>query len=97
MKGGDEMPRFPKFGAKVIAKVLEAKDCTIGLKEGEEYEVSVHHCGEFCGAFYHSAYNLITLLQFGGAFPLSRDPDRIVWECPNFQRRVKVEFRRIKD
>ena len=90
------MPDFPRIGSKVVAKVLEAKRCTIGLKEGEKFEVSVHRCGDFCGAFYHSAYNLITLLQFGGSFPLSDDPDAVVWECPNFQNRVRVEFRRVK-
>lgn len=34
---------YPKFGNKVVAKFLDMQgDCTIGMKPGEEYELSVH-------------------------------------------------------
>ena len=90
------MPNFPQIGNKVIAKVIEKKrDCTIGLKEGEEFEVSIHKCGDFCGIFYHNVFQWIVTLQLGGTFPMG-DPDVMVWECPNPNNRVKIELRRVK-
>ena len=88
---------FPPIGNKVVAKILSAEgDCTIGMKPGEEYELSVHQCGDFCGLFYHHLLNWITLLQFDGTFPMGPDKDTMIWECPNFNNRVKVELKRIK-
>ncbi len=88
---------FPKLGNKVVAKVIDMKgDCTIGMKIGDEFELSLHHCGNFCGYFYHNLYNWITMLQFDGNSPLG-DPDVMVWECPNPNNKVKVELKRVKE
>ena len=90
--------KFPKIGNKVVAKVIETKgDCTIGMKPGDEFELSVHRCGYFCGLFYHNILQWITTLQFGGKFPIGDDPDVMYWECPNPNNRVKVELRRVKE
>jgi len=88
---------FPVIGNKVIAKVLESEaPCTIGMCPGDEFELSTHKCGDFCGLFYQSISGWVTTLQLGGAFPLGDNPDVQVWECPNPGKRVKVELRRIK-
>jgi uncharacterized repeat protein (TIGR04076 family) len=88
---------YPPIGNKVMAKILDTQgDCTIGIKPGDEFELSVHQCGEFCGYFYHNILGWIKTLQFGGTFPVFPDPDVQVWECPNGQNRVKVELRREK-
>jgi uncharacterized repeat protein (TIGR04076 family) len=43
-------PSFPKIGKRVVAKVIETDgDCTIGMKQGDEFELSIHRCGDFCG------------------------------------------------
>jgi len=90
--------RYPKIGNKVIAKIVKTKgDCTIGMKPGEEYELSVQRCGEFCGYFYHNIFNWISTLQFDGTFPVFPEPDVQVWECPNSLNRVRVELRRVKE
>lgn len=89
---------YPKIGHKVVAKVLEMQNnCTIGMKPGDEFDLSVHKCGEFCGLFYHNIQGWVTTLQFGGTFPMGDDPDVQVWDCPNPMNRVKVELRRIKE
>jgi len=89
---------FPLIGSKVVAKVIETKSaCTIGMKPGDEFELSTHKCGDFCGLFYNSIAGWVKTLQFGGTFPLGEDPDVQVWECPNYNNRVKVELRRIKE
>ena len=88
---------YPAIGNKVVAKVIETKgDCTIGMKVGDEFELSIHKCGDFCGYFYHNIFGMINTLQLGGTFPVGDDPDVQVWECPNFMNRVKVELRRVK-
>jgi uncharacterized repeat protein (TIGR04076 family) len=89
---------YPKIGHRVVAKILEMKnDCTIGMKRGDEFDLSLHQCGDFCGFFYHNISGMVKTLQFGGAFPIGDDPDVQVWDCPNPMNRVKVELRRIKE
>ena len=89
---------YPKVGHKVVAKVTETKgNCTIGMKVGDEFELSIHKCGEFCGYFYHNIFGMVNTLQFAGTFPFGNDPDIQVWDCPNPMNRVKVELRRVKE
>ncbi|MDC0336295.1 TIGR04076 family protein [Pseudodesulfovibrio sp.] len=87
---------FPPIGNKVIAKVIDVKStCIIGMKPGDEFELSTHKCGDFCGFFYSNIARWVTTLQLGGTFPFGDDPDVQVWDCPNAQNRVRVELRRI--
>ncbi|NDV26302.1 TIGR04076 family protein [Desulfovibrio sp. JC010] len=90
--------KFPAIGSRVVAKVIETEGtCTIGMKPGDEFELSTHKCGDFCGLFYSNIAGWVTTLQLGGTFPFGDDPDVQVWECPNLNNRVKVELRRIKE
>jgi len=86
---------YPAIGNKVTAKIIETcGECSIGMKVGDEFELSIHKCGDFCGYFYHNIFHWINVLQFGGTFPPFPDKDVMVWECPNSNNRVKVELRR---
>ena len=41
---------YPEIGNKVVAKVIGTQNkCTIGMKVGDEFDLGVHKCGEFCG------------------------------------------------
>ncbi|WP_028324695.1 TIGR04076 family protein [Desulfatirhabdium butyrativorans] len=87
---------FPQIGNRVVAKVIDTKDkCTIGMQKGDEFELSIHKCGNFCGYFYHNIFNWVAMLQFGGTFPMG-DPDVMEWVCPNSKNQVKVQLKRIK-
>ena len=87
---------FPQIGNKVVAMVIDkAGDCTIGMQKGDEFELSIHKCGDFCGYFYHNIFNWVAMLQFGGTFPMG-DPDVMEWVCPNPQNQVKIQLTRIK-
>jgi uncharacterized repeat protein (TIGR04076 family) len=66
------------------------------MKPGDEFDLGIHQCGEFCGLFYHNISGWVTTLQLGGTFPVGDDPDVQVWDCPNPNKRVKIELRRIK-
>jgi len=88
---------YPAIGNKVTAKIIEIEgQCSIGMKVGDEFELGVHQCGDFCGYFYHNIFQWVNVLQFDGTFPLFPDKDVMVWECPNSKNRVKVELRREK-
>jgi len=88
---------YPKLGNKVVAKVVSSKgDCTIGMKPGDEFDLGIHQCGEFCGYFFHNIFGWVKTLQFGGTVPFFPDPDVQTWVCPNSQKAVTVELRRIK-
>jgi uncharacterized repeat protein (TIGR04076 family) len=78
-------------------KVIDMQsNCTIGMKAGDTFELSVHKCGEFCGYFYHNILGWVKTLQFGDTFPAGYNPDVQIWECPNPGNRVKIELGRIK-
>ncbi len=88
---------YPPLGHKVVAKVISMQNpCTIGMQVGDEFELSAHRCGDFCGYFYHNIFNWVTTLQFGGVFPLFENPDVQIWECPNPKNKVTIELRRLK-
>lgn len=87
--------QFPAIGNKVVAKVIEsANPCTIGMKPGDELELSTHKCGDFCGLFYSNIAGWVRVLQFGGTFKPD-SPDTMTWECPNMKNRIKVELRSV--
>ncbi len=87
---------FPQIGNKVVAKVIDMQgQCTIGMQKGDEFDLSIHKCGNFCGYFYHNIYNWICMLQFDGTFPMG-DPDVMEWVCPNHNNQVKIQLRREK-
>lgn len=86
---------FPRLGKRVVAKVIETDgECTIGMKQGDEFELSIHRCGDFCGYFYHNIFNWISTLQFGGSFPMGshRQVETCHWCEP--RRKVRVELKR---
>ena len=66
------------------------------MEIGDEFELSTHKCGNFCGLFYHHIAGWVKTLQFGGSVPFFPDPDTQVWECPNSSNKVRVELKRIK-
>ncbi|MEW6141493.1 MAG: TIGR04076 family protein [Thermodesulfobacteriota bacterium] len=88
---------YPPIGNRVVAKVIDKPaSCTIGMEVGDEYELSTHKCGDFCGLFYHHIAGWVKTLQFGGTVPFFPDPDVQIWECPNANNKVKIELRRTK-
>jgi len=90
--------QYPAIGNKVVAKVKGmANPCTINMQEGDEFEISLHKCGNFCGAFYHNLQPWVVMLQTGGDLPGLPDPDVMGgFVCPNPVNKVQLELRRIK-
>ncbi len=86
------------FGHKVVAEVVGMKGkCTIGMKEGDSFELSLHRCGDFCGAFYHAIYPWIVNFQLGGSLPGAPDADEMEVVCPNAMNQVRLKLKRVKE
>jgi len=61
----------PKSGHKIIGKIKRVKGkCTVGHKEGEEFELSAYYSNGLCGYLYHDIFPYILMLQYGGEFPI---------------------------
>jgi len=66
---------YPPIGNKVVAKVLEMQNnCTIGMKPGDEFELSTHKCGEFCGLFYKNIQGWVRCSNSAAHFPWVKIP-----------------------
>lgn len=89
---------YPSIGHKVMVKVVGMeKPCNINMQKGDEFELSMHKCGEFCGFYYHDLLPWVVMMQTGGDVPGLPDPDVMQgFECPNPGHKVQVELRRIK-
>jgi uncharacterized repeat protein (TIGR04076 family) len=90
--------QYPPMGHKVVAKVLGMENpCTINMREGDEFELSIHKCGNFCGAYYHAIQPFVVMLQTGGELPGLPDQDLMQgFTCPNPQHKVQLELKRVR-
>lgn len=89
---------YPQIGHRVVAKVVGMeKPCNINMQEGDEFELSMHKCGEFCGYYYHNVQPFVVMLQTGGEIPGLPDPDVMQgFTCPNPQHKVQIELQRVR-
>jgi uncharacterized repeat protein (TIGR04076 family) len=86
-------------GCKVIATVKSVKgNCSWGHEEGDSFEISCHDTAGLCGFFYHDIYPYVSMLQFGGGFPVTwGNPDVVNVECMDKYNLVKMELKRVKE
>jgi len=83
------------IGKKVIATIVETEgDCFIGMKKGDQFELGIHKCGDFCGYLYHNLFNWISTLQFGGNLPHDEEGEVQICEWCEPPHKVKVRLKR---
>lgn len=85
---------------RVIARVAElraqpgANPCKL-YKVGDEFDLSEpSQRGKVCRWAHNSMLPFVTVLEFGGTFPWSKDPDRAHVSCPDPDNVVVFELRR---
>lgn len=76
-----------------ITKILESGECPGGHKVGEEFTYPEDR-GEICASAMHVMFPAVRVLQFGGSFPWSDDPDGAVLCCPDAKNPVVFELKR---
>ena len=83
---------------KVIATIVEIRgegSCSYGHKVGESFEFSQFTPGGLCQFAYDSLRSAVAALLYGGNFPWSGDSESTTWACPDPDRPVIFELRRV--
>ncbi len=85
---------------RIVARVAELRaqpgesPCKL-YKVGDEFDLSKDsERAKVCRWAYNSMLPFITVLEFGGAFPWGKDPDRTSVACPDPGNVVVFELKR---
>jgi len=81
----------------VVVKVISQKGtCGAGHKVGDEWTIGYKTPDGICLSAFDSMFSDLMVLIFGGAFPLSSDPDTIRVTCPDAANPVVFELKRVR-
>jgi uncharacterized repeat protein (TIGR04076 family) len=82
---------------QVIARVVSQKGtCEAGHKVGDEFPVGSLTPTGMCPFAFCALFPFATVLQYGGAFPWEKDPDKTTVACPDAENPVVFELRRVQ-
>ena len=81
---------------EVVAKVISQKGtCAAGHKVGDEFVIGEKTPPGVCAWAYYVLFPFAEVLQFGGAFPWEKNPDRTTVACPDGGNPVVFELKRV--
>ena len=81
---------------KIIARVISQQGtCEAGHKVGDEFVIGQTTPANMCSWAFQTLFPFAEVLQFGGAFPWEKDPDKTTVACPDPGNPVVFELRRI--
>lgn len=81
--------------ADIIAKVVTQKGhCAAGHKVGNEFIIAQSTPSGMCSWAFYTLFPFAEVLQFGGAFPWEKDPNKVIAVCPDPSNPVVFELRR---
>ena len=81
--------------AEVIAKVISQRGtCAAGHKVGDRFVIGDKTPAGMCSWAFYTLFPFAEVLQYGGAFPWEKDPDRTTVVCPDPDNPVVFELRR---
>lgn len=81
---------------QVLAKVVSQKGtCVAGHKVGDEFAIGDVTPANVCSYAFNVIWPFAQVLQYGGAFPWEKDPDRATVACPDAENPVVIQLRRI--
>ncbi len=84
--------------AQIIARVVSQKGtCSAGHKVGNEFVIGQTTSSGICTWALEALFPFAQVLQFGGTFPWSSDPDKTLVACPDPGSPVVFELRRVND
>jgi uncharacterized repeat protein (TIGR04076 family) len=80
----------------VIARVISQKGtCEAGHRVGDEFVIGQKTCEGMCSWAFYTLFPFAEVLEYGGAFPWEKDPDKTSVACPDPQNPVVFELRRV--
>lgn len=83
---------------KVLATIIEIRGegkCSYGHQVGDSFEFGPCTPGGLCQYAYDSMRSAVATLLYGGQFPWMKNSDVTTWCCPDPDRTVVFELRRI--
>ena len=83
---------------KVVAKIIEIRGegtCSYGHQVGDKFEFDQFTPGGLCQFAADSLRSAVATLLYGGTFPWLNEGDISTWACPDPDRPVIFELRRI--
>ncbi|OPX88079.1 MAG: hypothetical protein A4E53_02236 [Pelotomaculum sp. PtaB.Bin104] len=83
---------------KVIATVVEIRgdgECSYGHHVGDSFEFTRFTPAGLCQFAYDSMRSAVAALLYGGQFPWAKDSDVSFWSCPDPERPVIFELKRV--
>ncbi|MDF9406915.1 TIGR04076 family protein [Pelotomaculum isophthalicicum JI] len=83
---------------KIIATIVEIRGdgvCSYGHKVGDSFEFSAISPAGLCQFAYDSLRSAVAALLYGGQFPWADNSDVTTWACPDPERPVIFELRRV--
>lgn len=78
----------------VIRVVSQRGTCLCGHKVGDEFVLGDVAPAGLCSWAFNAIFPFASVLQFGGALPWEKDPDRALVACPDPDSPVVFEVRR---
>lgn len=80
--------------SQVMARVLSQQgSCAAGHQVGDEFVIGQTTPAGLCSWAYYSLFPFAEVLQFGGAFPWEKSPDKATVACPDAENPVVFELR----
>jgi uncharacterized repeat protein (TIGR04076 family) len=81
--------------AEVIAKVISQRGtCAAGHKVGDIFVIGDKTPAGMCSWAFYTLFPFAEVLQYGGAFPWEKDPNKTTVACPDPDNPVVFELRR---
>lgn len=83
---------------KIIATIIEIRGdgvCSYGHKTGDSFEFTERTPTGLCQFASDSLRSAVAALLYGGQFPWVRDSEVTTWACPDPDRPVIFELRRV--
>ncbi len=83
---------------KVVATVVEIRGegrCSYGHRVGDTFEFTEFTPGGLCRFAYGSLQAAVATLLYGGRFPWAGEDEPTRWACPDPDRPVIFELRRV--
>lgn len=83
---------------KVIATIVEIRGdgkCSYGHKVGDSFEFTQFTPARLCQFAYDSMRSAVAALLYNGQFPWTNNSDVSFWACPDPERPVIFELKRV--
>ena len=86
-----------RYKIQVSVKKVTKGVCPNAMKPGKSWIVDTKTPGGICMGALSSLLPYIRAMSFGGTFYFQEEPDAVQFSCPDHERHVIFELRRLRD